>query len=977
MPVYAYDGWELAVWPDCVLRGKFLESHEGPAASYYPDQTFWDSDDQADIPYLTAWTRAARMPGAENCTGPFEEREQPNGTWRLQPAGYEGSLPPPAPPGPSPEGSRYATNPEGGAAAPSPPPLPSLPSLPSVPSIGGPDLSGFLSHLADIVADIGNRVFDVANSVNTRAAELAQRLDHAVSAIAADVNGRIADTVATLTNTVNAIADQAKATVEAAVTAVTAQVQRIADAVSGAIRDTLNALLPTLEQSLAAVSTALGGLGDEIAGAIPTAKDLGEAGVTAILAQADALGEQIKKWLTEALPEAQRSLLHGLEQEQLQSVGATLDEILGIDGLPAGVRQAIASIRNAGQPVHLIGAAAASVILAHFLLSHWLDTRSRPVWQNLEAELRNQIPAVAEAAAATRRGQIDYGAFLDVAHKHGFSDAWAEQFYRLTREILPPEALISAWLRGYLTPDETMGELQRRGLDERSADIAMKLATEVPTPGDLVTMMRREVFTPQISEPYGHYLEYPDGATPWFKKVGFDEDVAKLYWAAHWDVPSPTMFFEMFQRGIIGPGQLDLGLRAANIVPGWRESLTKLAYRPITRVDIRRLNKMGILVGEKLVKAYQDVGYSPEDAQKLALFTVKLSEQDGKDESAAFRAGIKSHILKAFRDGTVSEADAREHLKSIGYDEHETAAYFAEEAFLSRAAAADGVRSAVRDAFVRGLWPADRVRGVLSGHGFTDTAIGTLLDQWSVQRDVRVDADAAKHQRDLSAGQVTLAYKEHVIERPDADALLQRLGYDPSEARVLLAETEYAQAREEKTAQRETVHALLRAGRIDQAEAGARLDAIGITPTQREALLARWLVEQHTKHAALTNGELKQLLEAKIIGDEEARAELLQSGHSARDASLLLQLWGSQNEQSKAATAKREAARQATARKREEAAAARAGRAAQSRQRKLGRAEIIRSLTRGTIDRATALAELLGTGLPQSDAEQILRTEGY
>ncbi|GAH93918.1 unnamed protein product, partial [marine sediment metagenome] len=44
----------------------------------------------------------------------------------------------------------------------------------------------------------------------------------------------------------------------------------------------------------------------------------------------------------------------------------------------------------------------------------------------------------------------------------------------------------------------------------------------------------------------------------------------------HWSLPSPSQGFEMLHRGVIDEAELNMLLRALDIMPFWREKLTKV-----------------------------------------------------------------------------------------------------------------------------------------------------------------------------------------------------------------------------------------------------------------------------------------------------------------------------------------------------------------------------------------------------------------
>ncbi|GAH79863.1 unnamed protein product, partial [marine sediment metagenome] len=75
----------------------------------------------------------------------------------------------------------------------------------------------------------------------------------------------------------------------------------------------------------------------------------------------------------------------------------------------------------------------------------------------------------------------------------------------------------------------------------------------------------------------------------WAGKKGLSKEWSERYWAAHWNLPSPQQGFEMLHRGVINVSELNMLLRALDVMPFWRDKLTAIAFRRLTRVDIRRM----------------------------------------------------------------------------------------------------------------------------------------------------------------------------------------------------------------------------------------------------------------------------------------------------------------------------------------------------------------------------------------------------
>ncbi|GAJ12939.1 unnamed protein product, partial [marine sediment metagenome] len=173
-------------------------------------------------------------------------------------------------------------------------------------------------------------------------------------------------------------------------------------------------------------------------------------------------------------------------------------------------------------------------------------------------------------------------------------------------------------------------ELKKIGIHPDYTKLYETLAYQIPPVADIITMAVREAFTPAIAEKFGQYQDFPADLEKYAAQKGLSEEWAKRYWAAHWALPSPQQGFEMLHRGVINSPELDMLLRASDVMPFWRDRLTAIAYRTLTRVDVRRMYKEGVLDEREVYEAYQDHGYSDENAARMAEFTVKQTLTKGE-----------------------------------------------------------------------------------------------------------------------------------------------------------------------------------------------------------------------------------------------------------------------------------------------------------------------------------------------------------
>lgn len=191
----------------------------------------------------------------------------------------------------------------------------------------------------------------------------------------------------------------------------------------------------------------------------------------------------------------------------------------------------------------------------------------------------------------------------------------------------------------------------------------------VPGPTDLVRFELREVWRPEFRPelltppPTDRFLQL-------MRYQGYDRSFAEDFWAAHWELPSPAQGYEMFQRlrpglpGISKPfteDDLRALLRRLDILPAYHDQLIDIAYRPYSRVDVRRMYKAGVLDREGVKDAYLDLGYSPERAELMTEWTVRWTEEGVEREAGA--GAVKALIKEGFR----TKDEGRTLLAELGY----------------------------------------------------------------------------------------------------------------------------------------------------------------------------------------------------------------------------------------------------------------------------------------------------------------------
>lgn len=225
---------------------------------------------------------------------------------------------------------------------------------------------------------------------------------------------------------------------------------------------------------------------------------------------------------------------------------------------------------------------------------------------------------------------------------------------------------VSLWLRNSIDEGRLNTELKKFGIGDQEIAYIKELSQVIPSPNDLVSMAVREAFDDSIANQFQYDENFPAEFGVWAERQGLSIEWARRYWRAHWQLPSPNQVFEMFHR--LRPGKVNNSvdenelsdyLRIADIAPFWRSRLKDISYNPITRVDVRRMYTLLGWSREELVGRYRDLGYSPQDAENYADFTIRYEtpNEQGLTQSA---------ILTAYRRKVLNQSETLEALSDIG-----------------------------------------------------------------------------------------------------------------------------------------------------------------------------------------------------------------------------------------------------------------------------------------------------------------------
>jgi len=444
-----------------------------------------------------------------------------------------------------------------------------------------------------------------------------------------------------------------------------------------------------------------------------------------------------------------------------------------------------------------------------------------------------------------RRGQATPDNITSELRMRGFRDIDAQAFVDLRYRYLDTGTILQAYLRGLKTRESAESDLRALGYNPTDISTLFQTASIIPGASDLIHMSVREAFSEDVVHRFGYDQDFPSDIVPWAEKIGLSSDWVRRYWRAHWDLPSPTMGYEMLHRGVIDKSTLDLLLRVADYPAFWRDKMIAIGYNPLTRVDVRRMYGLGVLDRAGVKRAYQDLGYNETNAELLTQFTIKYEEGDESDRITKHKHATETVLVKAYKKGILSSADLTTRLIELGYDTDDTDMIIAladAEALIDRvpdyvAEYRRDMKTILENAYVKGVMSRSEVSAKLQQIGLEADEITFTL---------AVD-DLHKHEKDL-ADRVAIVQTQYVnrsIDRSKAVDALGRLGLPGSQNAALFAEWDVARSLRTKRLTLAEYGKALEFGFINEATFRENMAGLGYTPVDIDLYVTMKLSEEN------------------------------------------------------------------------------------------------------------------------------------
>lgn len=428
----------------------------------------------------------------------------------------------------------------------------------------------------------------------------------------------------------------------------------------------------------------------------------------------------------------------------------------------------------------------------------------------------------------------------------GWSETQIKAWGVLSKQLLGARELIDAKRRSLILNDDYIRGMTSLGFTQSDSIIIEKISHVIPPVNDLISMAVREAWDNETAQRFGYDLEYPEQVESAAAMQGLDSEWTKRYWRAHWQLPSPQMGFEMLHRLRSNVSKVpftedDLKrlLKVADYPQFFRDRLIEISYSPLTRVDVRRMYRVGVLDREGVKQSYLDLGYNDKNAERLTEFTIRYETGNNTDKLEDYTNLTLTLAKQAYIKGLINREDYLERLSSLNYNQ--------EDAQL-------------------------------------------IVHMAEMERQLKLTPDNIPSYQNTMINLVADAYGLKTIDSDTARSMLADLSLPDDQITYLLTVTDF----EVNLKQQNNVIKLIGEAYIsrayDRSEVITLLSKMNIPASQQANIMIEFDIQRDYRSRRLTEAQYRLALKSKYITQEEYLENMRGLGYCDKDASLLLKL---------------------------------------------------------------------------------------
>lgn len=458
----------------------------------------------------------------------------------------------------------------------------------------------------------------------------------------------------------------------------------------------------------------------------------------------------------------------------------------------------------------------------------------------------HQIPDGGSIAQMGARGLINDPSYIDGMAKNGFNGAWANALKQLNEQYPDAGTMLDLVRRGFIGRDIFIEWSLKNGIPAAVSEQWVKLIDVPLTPADAALALLRG----NIDR-----VDAVKSAAAW----GVTEKDFDVLVNNTGDPLGLEQLLEARRRGFIDDARLERGILQSRVRNEWIDVAKRIAYSPITVADAVQASVQNHISQAEASSIASQNGLEP------GMFDI-LYQTAGEPLS-------RTEMEQLYNRGLATKDDVLQALRESRLKDK-----YGEKAFALHA---------------RLVQPGELADAVLYGAMTHAQATQKAVEIGYAPDDASVIVSSAVNrklqtQRMGVVRAVEQLYENNAITQENANAVIERMGFEPAEASFIIQAAEFRRQEKVIAAAISAVRSKYIAHHIDKGATSAALDAIGIPHQQRDFMLQMWGIEHDANVKTLTPSQIIKANALGLIKDPETLDRLVKLGYSKVDATLLM-----------------------------------------------------------------------------------------
>lgn len=339
-------------------------------------------------------------------------------------------------------------------------------------------------------------------------------------------------------------------------------------------------------------------------------------------------------------------------------------------------------------------------------------------------------------------------------------------------KLLTEAAAKELWLLGIISDEQLDEALTYQGYSKEKREFLKKALIHDLVSGKVATLVRLRIIDKNM-------------VIGKLKSLGVKEDVASLAVDAAFKEPSLSVIIKSLKAGRITQDEAIRWLR----LQGYSDEAIALILdsakeeriekdKELAKSDILGLFRYRIINESEALDALKALGYDDREARLLIDLTKaripKEKVEKGRDLS-------KADVLKALRLGVITQDEATDFLKRLGYDDTEIKILLAVNSSIANKEPEERKREIAKSDILRalrlGIITKGRAYDLLKNLGYSDEQIELLL---------KIGEAVQPEHRSLTPAQVGRAFQLGIMTEGEARQYWKALGYNEYEIDILV-----------------------------------------------------------------------------------------------------------------------------------------------------------------------------------------------